>query len=515
MRHYKARRKVAYLTAAGRRKQFDIMTRTMQETMQPDIDQSLELWREKEKKALLLLKLVGELRFDKSVELILFRRDIYDARPSEVINDHLFAENYVGKPISIDLSIDMVKAIQAVEGLGPSRIDIGKLADLWLGNADNKLSLEDFVRRELADVLSADQQSYQCDVVLYGFGRIGRLAARRLISMTGKGDQLRLKAIVIRPQLKDRTLELQKRASLLRKDSVHGKIRGIVDVDPENESLIVNGNRIQIIFASNPTEIDYIQYGIHNALLIDNTGVWSDKEGLSQHLRPGIAQVLFTAPGKGIPNIVHGVNHKDLDVDIDPVYSAASCTTNAIVPVLKVVEDNLGIERGHIESVHAYTNDQNLMDNFHKKPRRGRAAAVNMVITSTGAASAVSKVLPELTGKLTGNAVRVPTPNVSLAILALTLKKPTTVAEINNMMKNASLHSDLVEQIKYSISNDFVSTDAVGTTHPSVFDAPSTIVSDDGKQVTLYVWYDNEYGYTCQVLRLAKYAAKVRRPHYY
>jgi glyceraldehyde 3-phosphate dehydrogenase len=491
------------------------MSNVKQENTLLDVDQSLELWREKEKKALYLLKLVGEIRFDRSVELILFRRDIYDARPSQVINDHLFAENYVNKPITLDLSIDIVKAIMEIDQLGPSRIDIGKLAAGWLESRQNGLSLLDFIQRELSDVLSSEPQSFACDVVLYGFGRIGRLAARRLISMTGKGDQLRLKAIVIRPQVKDKALELQKRASLLRKDSVHGKFRGIVDVDVENETLIVNGNRIKIIFAQKPTDIDYTDYGIEHALLIDNTGVWSDKEGLSQHLRPGIAQVLFTAPGKGIPNIVHGVNHHTLNVETDNIYSAASCTTNAIVPVLKVIDDQFGIDRGHIETVHAYTNDQNLMDNFHRKPRRGRAAAINMVITSTGAASAVSKVLPQLHGKLTGNAVRVPIPNVSLAILALTVKKGTTVDEVNEVLKAASLNSDLVEQIKFSLSNDFVSSDAVGTTHPAIFDAPSTIVSEDGHQMTLYVWYDNEYGYTCQVLRLAKYAARVRRPFYY
>jgi glyceraldehyde 3-phosphate dehydrogenase len=249
--------------------------------------------------------------------------------------------------------------------------------------------------------------------------------------------------------------------------------------------------------------------------LIDNTGVWRDKEKLGIHLRPGIAQVMLTAPGKGIPNIVYGVNHHNVDFEKDNIYCAASCTTNAIVPVIKAVDDEFGIERGHIETVHAYTSDQNLLDNFHKKPRRGRGAAINMVLTDTGVTSAVSKVFPHLSGKLTGNAVRVPTPNVSLAIISLSLKKETSVEAINEALKNASLHSELVEQIHYSTSTEFVSTMAVGSTHASILDAPSTIVSDNGKNVTLYAWYDNEFGYTCQVVRLAKFAAKVRRYNYY
>ena len=270
-----------------------------------------------------------------------------------------------------------------------------------------------------------------------------------------------------------------------------------------------------MIYASSPAEIDYTDYGIQDALVIDNTGVWRDKESLSKHLRPGISHAMLTAPGKGIPNIVFGVNHKTLDQENDKVFCAASCTTNAIVPLLKVIDDEYGIERGHIETIHAYTSDQNLLDNFHKKPRRGRAAAINMVLTSTGAAEAVGTVLPHLGSILTGNAVRVPTPNVSLAILSLTLKEETNVEAINNMMKEASLHGDLVEQLHFSTNDEYVSSHAVGMTSTSVLDAPSTIVSEDGRNVILYAWYDNEFGYTCQVIRLAKYAAKVRRSVYY
>ena len=479
-------------------------------------ESSLQQWREKEKIAHELLQIVGELRFDRSIELVLFRRDIYDARPSEVINDHLFAKNYVNKPMSVETSLSLAHAIANIKDLAPARIDIGRLGAQWVTEKSEFSDIDKFVNNKLGNFIGKEKNGTKSkDVVLYGFGRIGRLAARRIVNLTGKGEQLRLRAIVIRPQMSDRYEEARKRAALLRKDSVHGKFRGTIDITPDGSALIINGNHVLLIFAKSPSDIDYTEYGISDALIIDNTGVWRDKEALSIHLRPGVSQVMLTAPGKGIPNIVHGVNHRDFDAIKDNIFCAASCTTNAIVPVLKAVDDKFGIERGHIETIHAYTSDQNLLDNFHKKPRRGRGAAINMVLTSTGAASAVSKVIPHLSGKLTGNAVRVPTPNVSLAIMSLSLDKETTLEEINEVLKNASLHGDLVEQIDYSISTEFVSTMAVGMTHTSILDAPSTIVSDNKKSVTLYAWYDNEFGYTCQVVRLAKHAAKVRRYFYY
>lgn len=478
-------------------------------------DVSLETWREKEKKALELLRIAGELRFDRSIDLILFRNDIYDARPSEVLNDHRFARNYIDEPISINHTLALAREIAAWTDLAPSKIDLGKLVVEWMEAKDRYPEMTDFLRTRLAGhAVSSGKELDHKDVVLYGFGRIGRLAARRIISQTGRGEQLRLKAIVIRQKMKTTAEELEKRAGLLREDSVHGSFPGNVEIDTEKEQLIVNGNRIQMIFANHPSEIDYSQYGIQDALLIDNTGVWRDKESLCIHLRPGISRVMLTAPAKGVPNIVHGVN-QDMLSDENAIFCAASCTTNAIAPILKVVDDQFGIEKGHVETIHAYTNDQNLLDNFHKKPRRGKAAPLNMVLTTTGAAKAVSKALPSLEGKLTGNSVRVPTPNVSLAIMNLNLKKTTSVEEVNRALRDASLRGALMEQIHYSSSEEYASSNAVGMTTTSVLDAPSTIVSGDGHSVTLYAWYDNEYGYTCQVIRLAKHAAKVRRFVYY
>lgn len=488
-------------------------------TLETQFESHLSSWREEEKSALELLKIVGELRFDRSVEIIIFRRDIYDARPSEILNDHLFAKNYSQQAITVQTSVQITKAVAKLD-LAPSRIDIGKLATRWLETQNQWKSIDDFVSTELGAFIGpkakAEKVIIPKDVVLYGFGRIGRLAARCLIEMTGRGEQLRLKAIVLRPQdKKDVGAELTKRASLLRKDSIHGRFRGTISVDVENRQLIINGSRVQVIFADVPEDVDYTEYNINNALVIDNTGVWKDKEGLSRHLRPGVQQVLFTAPGKGIKNIVHGINHTELNFGEDKIFCAASCTTNAISPVLKVLHDNLNVLNGHVETVHAYTSGQNLLDNYNKKERRGSAAALNMVITSTGAAEAVSKVIPALEGRLTGSAIRVPIPDGSLAIMTLNVEKSTTVEEVNALLRHASLHGNLVEQIKYSISKEFVSSDVIGSPEASVFDAPSTKVGNNGKTVTVYVWYDNEYGYTRQVLRLAKYAAQVIRYIYY
>ena len=219
---------------------------------------------------------------------------------------------------------------------------------------------------------------------------------------------------------------------------------------------------------------------------------------------------MLTAPGKGdIKDIVSGVNSKLIE-DSDQIIAAASCTTNAIVPVLKAVNDHFGIADGHMETVHSYTNDQNLIDNYHKKNRRGRSAALNMVITETGASKAVAKLLPELEGKLTGNAIRVPTPNVSLAILNLTLDRATDRDEVNEFLRDASLHSDLQRQIDFTMSPEVVSSDWIGNRHACVVDGEATIVRDN--RVVLYVWYDNEFGYSCQVVRVVQKMAGIQYP---
>lgn len=471
-------------------------------------------WVEKEKKALELIKCVGHLWFDRSIELVLFRKPLFDVSSSEILAYHQYAKEISGKDISIYETLELANAI-AKTSIAPSRIDIGRLASEWIDEHNAHSSVQDFVISKLGTHIGQDKINLKPkDVILYGFGRIGRLAARELVLQAGKGEQLRLRAIVTRSYSDE---ELTKRAELLRTDSIHGPFSGTIIEDFENKALIINGQTVYLIAVKEPEQADYTQYGINNALLIDNTGVYRDREGLGRHLKAkGVDKVLLTAPAKGdVPNIVTGINELEFDFNEENIFSNASCTTNAIIPVLKVVEDNFGIEKGHIETVHSYTNDQNLLDNYHKKYRRGRSAPLNLVITETGADKAVAKVLPKLAGKLTGNAVRVPTPNVSLAILNLTLNTVTSIENVKEVLKNASLFGPLSEQLEYSVSNELVSSDLIGNTHASIVDGPATIISKDGKSVVLYAWYDNEYGYTRQVIRLAKKISGVVRLTYY
>jgi glyceraldehyde 3-phosphate dehydrogenase len=306
---------------------------------------------------------------------------------------------------------------------------------------------------------------------------------------------------------------LARRASLLRRDSVHGPFAGSIGLDREKNELIINGNRVKLLYANAPDQIDYTEHGIDNAVIIDNTGKWRDREGLGLHLQAkGASQVILTAPGKGdIPNIVFGVNQA-MASDDETIFSAASCTTNAVVPPLKVLDDEYGIISGHIESVHAFTNDQNLTDNYHPKARRNRSAAMNMVITTTGAASAAAKALPGLAGKLTASAIRVPTPNVSLAILNLTLKRETNREELNEFLRQSSMESELQEQLDWTGAPDVVSIDQVGNDHASIIDATATIV--EGNKAVIYAWYDNEYGYSAQCVRLLADVIGMNRPSF-
>ena len=476
-------------------------------------ESELNDWVNKEKSAISLISSIGNLLYDKSIELVLFRNPLVDQSVSEILSLHKSTGEVTGNKITVEDSAALAEELMNID-IAPSKIDIGKLASEWGKEKNGYSSITDFLNDKLSGFKTGDHRSLEPrDVVLYGFGRIGRLAARELIKQAGKGQQLRLRAIVVRNNSED---QIKKRASLLRMDSVHGPFPGTIIEDYDNKTLNINGQLINIIQANHPSEIDYTEYGINNALVMDNTGVFTDKEALSNHLKSkGVNKVILTAPGKEIPNIVYGINQKEFSIEDHDIFSAASCTTNAISPILKVIEDNYGVVKGHIETVHAYTNDQNLLDNYHKKPRRGRSAAINMVITSTGAGKAVTKVIPSLAGKLTANAVRVPTPNGSLAIMNLTIGKEASLEEINQMIKRNAMEGDLVNQIKFSIEEELVSNDIIGNTCCSVFDSHATIVSEDKKNVVLYVWYDNEFGYTKQVIRLAKYVANVRRLLYY
>lgn len=473
-------------------------------------DQCLGEWIDREALAEAMIPLIGQLYRNNNVVSSIYGRTLINRSVIAILKAHRFARHRQADAteLSVHETFPLIKAMSELK-LGAASVDLGKLAVKYKTEANGRTA-EQFVRDEMAEVVGQQNSGARkgTDVVLYGFGRIGRLLARILIEKTGGGDGLRLRAIVVRKGAEN---DLVKRASLLRRDSVHGPFDGTITIDEANSTLTANGNLIQVIYAKSPTEVDYTQYGIKNALLVDNTGVWRDADGLGQHLQcPGIDRVVLTAPGKGkLKNIVHGINHQQITAD-DKIISAASCTTNAIVPVLKAVNDKFGIVNGHVETVHSYTNDQNLIDNFHKGDRRGRSAALNMVITETGAATAAAKALPELAGKLTGNAIRVPTPNVSMAILNLNLGTATTREEINEYLRETALYSDLHKQIDFVNSQEVVSTDFVGSRHAGVVDAEATICMDN--RVVLYVWYDNEFGYSCQVVRVMEDMAGVNPP---
>ena len=465
-------------------------------------------WQERQTFAENMQPIIGQLFRNKGLEVSIYGRPLVNASAIDIIKAHKSVALHEDSKLRLRESFPFIDALNKMD-LAPARIDVGKLAYRYLFKGEaNGVSIEQFLEKELASINKNTGTQKPKDVVLYGFGRIGRLLARLLIERAGPNSSLNLRAIVIRPSGKG---DLAKRASLLRRDSVHGAFNGSITIDEENNVIKANGAFIQVIYAKSPSDIDYTQYGINDALVVDNTGVWSDEEGLGQHLQSkGVAKVLLTAPAKGdIKNIVYGVN-QDMILADDKIVSAASCTTNAITPVLKAINDEFGIKNGHVETVHSYTNDQNLIDNYHPAPRRGRSAPLNMVISTTGAAKAVAKALPELKGLLTGNAIRVPTPNVSMAIMNLNLKQSTDKEALNDYLRNISLNSKLQNQVDYTASTEIVSTDLVGSRYAGVVDSQATIV--DGDRAVLYVWYDNEFGYSCQVVRVMLEMAGIQVP---
>jgi len=460
-------------------------------------------WNEKIALAQEMLPLIGRLHRNNDVVVSIFGRLLVGATDIDIIKAHRYARRVADREMPLAQTLPVLKELGEMN-LGTASIDVGRLATGFekSGGTDLRAYLEE----ELAEVVGTHSETYPTDVVLYGFGRIGRLLARILIKREATYGGVRLRAVVVRKNGED---DLVKRASLLRRDSVHGAFDGTITVDKDNDVIWANGTKIQVIYSNSPAEVDYTAYGINDAVVVDNTGRWRDREGLSQHLESkGVARVVLTAPGKGdLLNVVYGINH-DKITDDEKIITAASCTTNGITPVLKVLNDRYGVQHGHVETVHSFTNDQNLIDNFHKGSRRGRAAGLNMVLTETGAAKAVSKALPEFEGKLTGNAIRVPTPDVSMAVLNLTLDTEVDRDEVNNFLRKVSLHSNLRQQISYIHSPEVVSTDFVGTTHAGIVDGLATIAS--GNHLVVYVWYDNEFGYSNQVIRIVEEVAGAR-----
>ncbi|WP_067823819.1 glyceraldehyde-3-phosphate dehydrogenase [Nocardia inohanensis] len=469
----------------------------------------LDRWNAHEAAAEAMIPIIGRLYREKGVTILLHSRSLVNKSVISILRTHRFARQIEGEELSIDETLPFLEALSALD-LGSSKIDLGRLVMAY--RADERgLSIPEFTADVLGDITDGNKAEPQGprDVVLYGFGRIGRLVARLLIEKTGSGNGLNLRAVVVR---KGGEGDLVKRASLLRRDSVHGQFNGTIKVDAENSTIIANGNVIKFIYSNDPATIDYTEFGIKDAILIDNTGKWRDREGLAQHLRPGVAKVLLTAPGKGdVPNIVHGVNHLGLD-QTEQIVSCASCTTNAIVPPLKAMDDEFGIVRGHVETVHSFTNDQNLLDNFHKADRRGRSAPFNLVLTETGAQSAVKKAMPDFQAKITGSSIRVPTPDVSVAILNPQLKRETTKTEVLEYLRQVSLSGPLSRNLDYTAATDVVSSDFIGSRAASIVDANAAII--DGDTAILYLWYDNEFGYSCQVVRTVQYISGIEYPTY-
>ncbi|UDY24958.1 glyceraldehyde-3-phosphate dehydrogenase [Nocardioides sp. Kera G14] len=464
-------------------------------------------WQHAQELAEAMIPIVGRLYRERDVTIRIHSRSLVNKSAIDVLRTHRFVRHIEGYELSIDDTSAILQAVAALD-LGAATIDIGRLAVAYAAS-DEGLSVEEYVARELADATGENKLADVGgkDVVLYGFGRIGRLVARLLVEKAGSGNGLRLRAVVVR---KGGENDLVKRASLFRRDSIHGHFNGSITIDEENSTIIANGNAIRFIYASDPSDVDYTAYGINDAILIDNTGRWRDREGLSQHLRPGVDKVVLTAPGKGdIPNIVHGVNHEGID-PAERILSCASCTTNAVVPAIKAMEDAFGIRSGHVETVHSFTNDQNLLDNYHKADRRGRSAPLNLVIVETGAASAIKKALPNLEATISGNAIRVPTPDVSMAVLNLNLKQATTRDEVFATLRQASLEGPLKRAIDFTSAADAVSTDFIGSRAATVVDGNALIVNDDN--AILYLWYDNEFGYSTQVLRVIQQISGVEYP---
>ena len=456
----------------------------------------LNNYNSQEQQAIELMGLLNKLYNQQDVQVTLFGETLDATSVSQILGLHqkVALRDQDAKSIDIADTLAMVKVIAENQDIKATRIDVGQL-----------IANDSDIQAALQTVGNAASTNEATDVVLYGFGRIGRILTRLLLSQASSAKGLQLKAIVVRPAAAG---DLAKRISLLERDSIHGRFLGGISIDDDNNGMIINGRFVQVIYAKDPSEIDYTAYGIDNALIIDNTGIWKDEAGLGKHLKAtGVKKVLLTAPAGGeVKNVVYGVNNDT--VGDDTIVSAASCTTNAITPTLKVLHDEYGIENGHVETIHSFTNDQNLVDNYHKADRRGRSAVMNMVITSTGAAKAVGKALPALSGKLTGNAIRVPTPNVSLAILNITLKNaPASAEALNEFLRKVANSSTWQSQIAYTDSTEAVSTDCVGTTHVGIVDAQATILTDN--QAIVYVWYDNEVGYSTQVLRLATQMAGI------
>ncbi len=330
-------------------------------------------------------------------------------------------------------------------------------------------------------------------VAINGFGRIGRNIARAIFERPDCGLEL--------VSIND-LADAKSNALLFKRDSIHGAFAGTVEVD--GNDLIINGKRIQVTAERDPANLPHAANAIDIAL--ECTGFFTSADSAGKHLTAGAKRVLISAPGKNVDlTVVYGVNHDQLTA-AHKIVSNASCTTNCLAPLAKVLNDAIGIERGLMTTIHSYTNDQKILDQIHEDPRRSRAAAMNMIPTTTGAARAVGEVLPELKGRLDGSAIRVPTPNVSVVDLTFTPKRDTTVEEVNALLKAAS--QGAMKSVMAFIDEPLVSSDFNHDAHSSIIDSLETTVLD-GKLVRVLSWYDNEWGFSNRMVDTAGVMGKL------
>lgn len=326
-------------------------------------------------------------------------------------------------------------------------------------------------------------------LAINGFGRIGRLVFRKAL------ERKDIEIVAVN-DLTDAAML----AHLLKYDSVHGILPN--EVTSEGDYLLVDGKKVRVHAEKDPANLPWGELQVD--IVVESTGFFTDHESASKHIAAGAKKVIVSAPGKNMPTFVMGVNHTDYDPAKDVVFSNASCTTNCLAPVAKVLDEKFGIKRGMMTTIHSYTNDQKILDLPHKDYRRARAAGQSMVPTTTGAAAAVSKVLPQLKGKLDGMAIRVPTPNVSLVDLVAELNENVTIEQLNAALKEASENE--LKGILFYTEEPLVSIDYNGNTASSTVDALSTMVQEDNL-VKVLAWYDNETGYSTRVVDLVEYIA--------
>jgi len=330
-------------------------------------------------------------------------------------------------------------------------------------------------------------------IAINGFGRIGRPVFRRILE-----NHPGLEVLAVNDLTDTKTL-----AHLLKYDSIYGKWGKDVDFDEKN--ITVEGKRFPVFAEKDPQNLPWKKLGVD--IVLECTGLFTDLEGAKKHLKAGAKKVIISAPGKDkeIPGFVLGVNEEKFDPKKDEIVDMGSCTTNCLAPIAKVLNDNFRIQKGFMTTIHSYTNDQRIMDLPHKDLRRARAAALNIIPTSTGAARAIGKIMPELDGKLDGIAIRVPTPTVSVLDLIVEVEKPTTVENVNNAFKKAAKEKRF-KGILRAEDQPLVSTDFIGDTYSAIVDLEQTMVKDN--LIKVLSWYDNEFGYACRLAEFAEYVGK-------